>query len=1040
MKGLTSWFIRNPVAANLMMMLILIGGFFTVKSIRIEGFPKLPADTVTIQTTFGEGYATQIDEQITQKIEKALEGLDGVKNIRSTSMDGISVIEVQKNESHKLQKLLDDVRICVNGIADLPNAADKPVITRNEFDFPALFIQLYGDTDPKTLQELSRKLKYKLLEQPEISRLQIWGQKAQEIKIEVLPSTLEKYDFSIEDIVGRIRQSSLMFETGTLKTKGGDISVRADNQAYYKQDYAEIPIIEQADGVKILLGDIATIIDGYHESDVLVRFNGKSSVGMQILIGRKENLLMIADVAKEAIADFDKQLPPEINISIWGDSSDYISERLELLQSNAFQGLLLVAFLLALFLNVKLTFWVAMGIPISVAGAIATMGTRWIDYSLNDMTTFGLIIALGILVDDAVVVGESVFTEREKEKDPIIGTEKGVHRVATATIFGVLTTVAAFMPMMMINNSLGKALASFAGIVILALIFSLLESKFLLPAHLAHVSVDNSKKAENKITQGWKHLQQKAQGGLNGLKNKIYTPVLKVSLKQRYAVLIVFIALASLGIGLIAKGKIKTVFFPEIPGQMISVKIEMDTRAPLRLINENTNIIENVANQLNDEYIASGIVSEKPIKHILKIVEHAGSAEIYAELTKSNKRKQLETMTILKEWQDRVGRLEGTTNLTFSGSEDIGGGFQIQLYSKNEQSLKAASDEVITYLNDINGVRNLRDTLKGGKPELQLKLKPEAQHLGFNTATLATQIGHRFAGAEAQKIQRNNKEVKVVVRNAKDARRTFANLMQTRLKSENGQWLPLLSIATIESGYATDYITRRNGKRVNTVRAYIDKSIVAPAEVSQKLFEEFVPKLRTKFPDVEFSEGGELEEMGEIKGGLIRAFIITCILIYTLMAIPLKSYWQPFIIMSVVPFGIVGAAMGHMVMGLPLSLLSFFGMLALTGVVVNDSLVMMTHYNQTREKNIPVHKALIASGVQRFQAIFLTTATTVAGLMPLITETSEQAQYLIPAAVSLAFGEIFATTITLIIIPLLIAISEDVKGFFHQTPTHQHKR
>jgi multidrug efflux pump subunit AcrB len=1034
MHALTRWFIRNPVATNLIMLLIIIGGIFTLLSMRIEGFPKLPADTVQIDTTFTGAYTEQVDRQITQKIEKALEGLQGVKKIQSTSSEGYSSIRVQKNDGYGLQRLLDDIRLRLDGIYNLPQEADKPVISRNDFDSFALIVQLYGETDAHTLQRLGRQVREDLLAQPEISKLKVWGEQKPEIRIEVRPEVLEKYHLTTSDIVEKIQQSSLTFKAGSLKTEGGQIALRADSQAYHYRDFAAIPVYENSDGSQLLLGDLTDVRDTYEDNDVIVRFNGQPALGMEVLIGRKENLLEIAEVVKNTVEKLQTTLPPEVNLSVWADSSHYISERLNLLKDSGLQGLLVVIALLALFLNLKLAFWVAMGIPISVAGALAVMGSHWVDYSLNDITTFGLIIALGILVDDAVVVGESVFEERKRHRDAITGTEKGVQRVATATIYGVLTTVAAFFPMMLIDNALGKVLASFSGVVILALLFSLFESKFILPAHLAHISLEQlsleQQKKRSWVSRIWSSLQDFAQGKLETFNQRIYRPVLEWSLRQRYAVLVLFIAFATLGLGLIEAGKVKTVFIPDIPAQMIIVTMEMDARAPYQLTLDNTNRIEAIANTINEEFVTSHGLTEKPIRHVLAVVEGASSMTIYAELAPPGERAGLGTLDVLKQWQDRVGRLEGTTELSFSGSEDTGGGFEIQLYSKNDDSLRATTQELIAYLRDIKGVSNLRDDLKNGKPELTLKLRPEARHLGFSSETLATQIGERFGGSEAQRVQREQQEIKVMVKDHEESRNTIADLMHVRLKSDKGQWFPLLAVATIESTYATDDIARRNGKRVNTLRASIDKSTVAPSEIAQALFTRFVPELEQRFPQVTIKKAGELEETEVMKGGLIRALLFTCILIYALLAIPLKSYWQPFIIMSAIPFGFVGAAMGHLIMQLPLSLLSFFGMLALAGVVVNDALVMMTRYNQTKAEGASVHYALLSAGVERFQAIFLTTATTVAGLLPLLSETSEQAQYLIPAAVSLAFGEIFATTITLILIPVLIAISADAQRLF----------
>lgn len=1043
MHALTRWFIHNPVAANLTMLLILIGGIFTLSSIRIEGFPKLPADSIQIKTRFSDAYTEQVDLQITQKIETALEGLPGVKKIQSTSLEGYSSVHIQKKEGYRLQRLLEDVRLKLEGIDSFPQQADKPVISRNDFNFPALIVQLYGNTDRNTLQRLGKRVRQELLAQPEISKINSWGEKTPEVRIELDPRKLEKYNLSSSDIVERIQQSSLTSKAGSLKTKGGLISLRADNQAYRYRDFTEIPIFNRSDGSQLLLGELTQVRDDYEVDDVIVRFNGQPALGMEILIGRQENLLDIAATVKKTVDKLQTTMPPEVTLSIWADSSQYISERLNLLNRNALQGLLLVFILLALFLNLKLAFWVAMGIPISVFGALAVMGSKWVDYSLNDITTFGLIIALGILVDDAVVVGESVYAERRLDKDPFTATAKGVRRVATATVYGVLTTVAAFFPMMLIDNVLGKVLAGFSGIVILTLLFSLFESKFILPAHLAHISLQN-RGSPSIIFRGWSAIQVFSQGMLDGFNRSVYRPLLDWSLQQRYAVLVVFISIAVLVLGLVNVGKVKMVFFPEIPGQVITVKLEMDARAPYRLTLDNADLIEMTANTLNEELVAKHHLEVNPIKRILTVVGGAFSVDIYAELSIQTEREGLGTLDILKQWQDRTGRLEGATELTFTGTEETGGGFAIDLYSKNEDSLKAASLELMNYLQEIKGISNLRGALKDGKPELYLRLKPEARHLGFSNETLAMQIGLRFGGVEAQRVQRGDQEVRVVVKNRESSRNTISDLMQSRLQSDQGQWFPLPEISSIESAYVTDYIARRDGKRVNTIRATIDKSIVAPSEVSQDLFSEIVPALEQRFSEVSIKAAGELEEMGTMKGGMIRALVFTCILIYALLAIPLKSYWQPFIIMSVVPFGFVGATLGHLIMGLPLSMLSFFGMLALTGVVVNDSLVMMTRYNQTREEGETIHNALLSAGVGRFRAIFLTTVTTVAGLIPLMNETSEQAQYLIPAAVSLAWGEIFATAITLILVPILISISADVSAYFTIKPSktrevQQHK-
>jgi multidrug efflux pump subunit AcrB len=1027
MTWLTNWFIRNPVAANLLMVFILVVGVTSLMTIRIEGFPKIPADTVTVTTSLPNAYTAQVDEQITRKVEKAVEGLEGVKAIRSSSEPGISMVSIQKTNGYALQKLLDNVRLKIDGIWDLPKDARRPVIEANNFDVPALYVQVFGQTDLKTLQRIARELRADLLASPEISRVNDWGLQDQEIAIEFLPGTLERLDLTIADVMTRIQEASLYFQGGTLRTEGGYITLRADSQAYSLRDYQDIPIVQWPDGTTTLLGDIALITDGFEEVDIETRFNRMPSVGMEVLIGRKDNLLRVSDAAEAIVEEARNGLPDGVEIAIWGNSRDYISDRLQLLSSSALQGLLLVALMLAIFLNVKLAFWVAMGIPISIAGALAVSTTGWIDYSLNDITTFGFIIVLGILVDDAVVVGESVHEQRKKFADPLKGTEVGVERVSMATVFGVLTTVAAFFPMLLIDNPLGKVLASFAGVVILALLFSLLESKLILPAHLAHISMGDTS-SRGMLARGWGKVQSVAQGGLLSFRDRIYAPVLRWSLRNRYAVLILFFAVATLVFGLMVNGQIKSTFFPNVPGQVISVSLKMDQRAPAHLTRENVEIIEKAGLELKEDQALMNAEGKGPVEHLFAFVSGTTTAELYMELTPSAERPGLTTNAILEAWKRRVGPLEGVSDLTFSAFEEFGGGFQIRLIGSNRELLEQASLEVRERLATFEGVSNVRDTFLTGQPELRLKLKPEARSLGFTSERLASQIGYAFGGGEAQRVQRGSSEVRVVVRNVLEARNRIEDLMALRLKSENGDWIALSSVAEIVPRYVSEQIQRRNGNLIVTVRADVNREIVAPEEIAQALFDGFTQELEDRYPGLTVDQGGELEQIGETRGGLLRAFIVACLLIYILMAVPLKSYWKPVIIMSVVPFGFVGAVIGHGIMDLPFSLLSFFGVLALIGVVVNDSLVMMTFYVQSREEGMAHEEATLRCGIDRFQAIFLTTATTVVGLMPLMSETSEQARYLIPAAVSLAYGEIFATLITLILIPVLLAISADIRN------------
>lgn len=1028
MHALTSWFIRNPVAANLLMLLILFLGVQTLFSIRIEGFPRIPADTITIETIYPNATAAQIDEQITSKIERALEGLDGVRSVASRSGNGFSVISVRKTSAKELRELLDAVRIRLDAVADFPTAVERPVIEAAPFDLPALYLNVHGAGDLLTQQVIARQLRETLLEQPELSRIKAWGLIPRELVVSLDPKELQNLNMTVSEVAAQIRSESLDYPAGSLRTVDGNIHLRADSKARYVTDLTDIELIERANGSDVRLGDIATIQEGFQQGDYIFRFNGTPTVGMEVLVGRKENLLTISKVVHKTVEKFREQLPAGVEVSIWGDASAYIEERLTLLSSNGVQGLLLVVLLLSLFLNVRLAFWVSMGIPISIMGAIAVAGTRWIDYSLNDVTTFGLIIALGILVDDAVVVGESVYESRAQNSDPISGTEEGVRKVATATVFGVATTIAAFFPMLMLENQLGKVLGSFSGIVILALLFSLLESKFILPAHLARTPLNQP--ARFLLARFWGRVQSFAQGALRRFRDGLYQRVLHAALIHRYAVLTLFIAFAVVGIGLIDKGKVRSVFFPEVPGQIITVSMQMDSRAPLRLTRDNLDQVEAVGQLLNKRYQQQYDYEISPIQTVFYLISNSENAVLYAELSPSAKRPELSVVKMVRDWREQLGALEGVTELEITGSESLAGGVRFRLFSHNEDELRAASKELLSYLSGIDGLSNIRDGLQGGQPEFSIKLKPEALGLGITPESLARQVGSGFGGIEAQRIARGSQEVKVIVRLDDSARDAISDLMATKIRSDTGSYLPLSSIASIEGGYVMGNVSRFNGKRVNTLAATLDRDQVSPQELAQAVFEQVEPQLLEKYPSVTLRGGGELEEIDEIQEGFLRALLLATVLIYVLMAVPLKSYTQPLLVIAIIPFGFIGAVLGHWLMGLPLSVLSFFGMLALAGVVVNDSLVMLTRYRQLRVVGAKPFSAIKEAGTSRFQAIFLTTATTVIGLMPLLGERSEQAQYLIPAAVSLAFGELFGTAFMLILMPVLVLIFEDIGKIF----------
>ncbi|MCG8617613.1 MAG: efflux RND transporter permease subunit [Desulfobacterales bacterium] len=1030
MHKLSEWFIKNPVAANLAMGLILVAGLFTMTSMRIEGFPPLPPSSVTIDTAYPGATAEQVDRGISRRIEMALEGMPGIKRMTAASYEGYATVTVQKVTGMDMDRFQNEIKTRIDGITTLPGRAERPSITRDELTIEALLVQVYGKTDTHALQETSLRVKEALLADPTIAKIGTFGLLPREIIISVDEEKLGALGLSLSDLSEAIGMNSLDYKTGILKSRDGIISIKADRKALETAEFNDIPIKARADGSMIRLRDVAELSDGFGEYDFFARYQGKPSVGMMIFTSKKGHLLEVSEAAHQVIDRIRPDLPAGLRVDIWGESSIYMTARLNLLVNNAFQGLAIVFVLLALFLNLRLAFWVAMGIPISVCGALTLMGPRFLDHSLNDITTFGLIIVLGILVDDAVVVGESVFEERQKTPDPVAGTLAGVGRVSTATIFGCATTMTAFYPLLLIDNDLARIFAGFSVVVITSLAVSLLESKLILPAHLTGVSLtaDDSRKA-NLPARIWGRIQGTARNGLDFANRKIYTPVLRTALAHRYASLVALAALGITAMGMIYTNEIRTVFFPEVPGQFITVNMEMIKGSPMHLTRKNLDIIEDAALAVNREAGASaGTDVLPPIAKIMSALEDASTVEIWAELQPEAVR-QMDTMETLKRWREKTGELEGVRKLTFSGTFDTAGGFELNVSVRDQSLLPGAVNELMESLADIDGVKDIHSDLDTGMPQIRLILKPYARHLGLTISDLAGQIGDAFGGLEVQRFLRRGSEVKVFVKYKQEVRRYMGDLMNARIRTPQGQRVPLPAVAEIRTETAPGAVHRKNRRRTATIGAAIDKNLTSPTEVMVTLERTILPELTARYPELSVTEGGELEEIAGIKSGMIKALIFICLAIYALLAIPLKSYWQPFVIMSVIPFGFVGAAFGHRIMDYPLSILSFFGMLGVAGVVVNDSLVMITRFNDLRTEGMPVTQALIAAGTSRFRAVFLTTATTVSGLLPLMSETSENAQYLIPAAISLAFGELIATPVTLIMIPLILYIADDVKSF-----------
>ncbi|CAH7061782.1 AcrB/AcrD/AcrF family protein [Vibrio chagasii] len=1017
MSWMTKWFINNPVAANLLMMAIVISGVLAFGQLRVESFPQIAPSSISITVVYPGGTAQQIDESVTQRIEESISGIAGIKQITSQSSAGVSRVVVRKTSSTDLDKLLDDIRNQVNAINGFPVQAERPQVVRNEFTNLAAFVVVSGPRTDDELQPIAKQLEQALKKNPQISKVSNWGTRTPQLVIEPDPDQLKALGLSLEDLARLVEQRSLESRSGELISDKGRMVIRGDGYADDLQKLNQLVVISGSNG-KIHLGDIAKLTRGYQYSGSIVRNNGSNAIALLVSTSQTENLLKVSEAISETLDAQRAILPSDIELNTMADMAPYIEEQLFRLSENAWQGLLIVLILLGIFLEIRLAFWVAMGIPIAFTGTLAAM--QWFNYSINDITLFGFILVLGVLVDDAVVVGEAIHEKRTRSTgySPNINGKKaawqGVHSVSVATVFGVLTTIAAFSPMLWINNELAKVLAGFSAVVIFALIFSLIESKFILPSHLAQLSV---KKPSTSI---FAKVQNAAQDGLQWFNLNIYKPILEFALSYKVASLLGFVAVISLAYGMWSNGAIRSALFPEIPGRYITAVIELEDGAPLPLQRQALLQVEQAMTQVEKGLMEDYPLQEKPVVNLLAWSDGYGEIEVTAELTNESL-SLLPGNLLLKRWRESTGQIEGAYSVKFSAAEEPAGGTFLTISSNDRELASRVSEQLADTLASLKGVSDVYDDGQDGLPQVRLVLNQYGQQLGLTQATLAQLAGEAFGEREVHRLLENGQETKVLLQYPRDERRTLAQLEQAIIMLPSGGSVMIGDIAEFRHEQEPQVVYRRDREQVINLYWKQNRDLQSPEKTREQL-EDTIESLHLQYPSVTIKAGGEFEEIGEVSDGFKSAMILTLLMIYILLAVPLKSYWQPMIIMAVIPFGFAGAIFGHYLMDLPISILSMFGMMAMTGIVINDSLVLITRFNTEYRQGVPLQKALVIAGTSRLRAIFLTTITTVCGLLPLLSETAEQAQYLKPAAVSLVFGELFATAVTLILIPVLLGL------------------
>lgn len=1023
-KGIIAWFAENHVAANLLMMIIVVTGIYSVFTITKKAMPDFNTPLIQVQVAYPGAAPADVESGIVIQVEDAVEDVDGITRINSTASEGVGTVTLEVDESYDINEVLNDVKVRVDGILTFPVDAEPPSVSRTVFRDDALRLEVYGDMDPVSQKELAQQIRDELLKLPNVTTVNIAGARPYEISIEVSENTLLKYGLSLDQIAQRIRMTSLDLPAGSLETEGGEIMVRTQSLAYDYHDFDRIVLLTTTDGTLLTLGDIATIRDGFEDTENYARFDGKPTISITVQTTTNQNLLEVADTVKQYVAERKQTLPEGINLDLWADSSFYLQDRLDLMTSNMLMGALLVFIILALFLELKLAFWVIIGIPICFLGAFAVMPHVGLD--MNMMSLFGFIMVLGIVVDDAIIIGESAHHYVHKYGHNLDSVVHGAKKVATPATFGVLTTIVAFIPLLMISGFASAFTASIGGVVILCLIFSLIESKWILPAHIAHMGGDTKSGPLVRI-----------QGAVNGAVDRFvencYRPWNRLCIENRYITVAGFVAMLILTVGIMGGGFVRVVFLPEIPSDFIQARVTMVEGSPEEQTRATMRKVEAAVLALNEQEFEfrdkeTGEISNKVVEHFIIVGQGVSSGTAAVELDKDVP-SQIDADLMTEFLLDYVGNMPGLKSIVFQSGVGFGGSpISFQLVSDDPQQLTAAASELEAKLRTYDGLINIRNEAVNNKDELRLQIKPQAEVMGLTLNDISSQVRNAFYGSQAQRMQRGDDEVRVMVRYPEEERLSIGDLEDMYIRANDGDLIPFTTVAdfNMQPGYAR--ISRTEGERSVAVNSDIIEAQVEPAVVVQDLQQNFFPELFQRYPAVGFRTDGGTAEQASIVRDMVSGLLLAIFGIYALLAVPLRSYLQPLIIMGVIPFGMIGAVVGHLLIGIPLNFLSFLGIIALSGVVVNDSIVVVDFVNKSKEEGVALLDAVVDAGAARFRAILLTSLTTFFGLVPILLETSMQAQFLIPMATSLAFGIVFATVITLFLIPSLYIILEDFKG------------
>ena len=1027
------------------MVLVIFAGLISALNISKNMFPIGDLDQISISAVYPGAAPVEVEKGVILPMEAALQGLKGIKKINSTAGRDFASINLEIESNEDIQEVMAQVENRIDSIVNFPDDLERPTVTRATMDEArwVMGVAVYGDMDERTRKTLGQEMRDEMLLLPEIKSIILWGVDPYEISIEVQEDRLREYNLTLNEVAQVLRSSSLDLPAGMIRTSEGNVLVRTQGKAYTGESFAKLVVRSQPDGTKLLLSDVATIKDGFAESNTLVRFDRQNAFNLGVFAVDDQDILTISKQVKQYIQAKGETLPEGLQISEFFDTSFHLSGRLNMMLENLALGAVLVAIVLGLFLNLHVAGWVMLGIPVSFLGAFWLMPVNPYPVDINVLSLFAFIMVLGLVVDDAIVIGESIFSQAKKEfkaksaksvedagqetvyKASVATVIAGARKVATPSTIGVLTTMAAFAPILFVGGAAAPFFESIAVVVILCLFFSLIESKLILPAHLVGLELGRPAKPRLAFIERW---QGNIGGALSQFVETRYIPFLKLCLQHRYATLAGFLALLIISISAVNSGIARFEFFPNVPGDGVQAVIIMQDGASAENLQETLSRVEAAAYEIDAEYRRSHPGDKGLVEHLVFYTESEIQAMFMISLTHPEER-SISAFEIEKLWRDRVGNLPNVRKQRYYAGTNAGGGAKVNLTlsGSDPEQLTLAGAALAEKLGEYNGVFDIYNSQGAGSREILIGLKPNASQLGINLSDIARQVRQAFYGEEVQRLQRGADTLKVMVRYPIEERSSIATLENMHIRTASGQVIAIGEVADIQLGLGLTAISRIDRERTVTITADVDASKAQSGAVIADLTTEFIPQLLARYSGVKFGLGGASQEEQTLMKRMILGFVASLFLIYGLLAVPLKSYVQPLVIMTVIPFGFIGAVVGHIIFGVSISMLSIFGLIALAGVVVNDSLILVEFVNRGRADKLSIDDSLMGAGRQRFRAILLATMTTFVGLLPMLFETSTQAQFVIPMALSLSFGIVFATSITLILIPCLYRVIYDLR-------------